>query len=968
MKKITNCIFLFLFVLIGMNFSLQAQIGNYTDDVYGLFANKDSRVVTTIKEVEGSDEVIVEAILVGWLHVGTFQITLKYDPTVVAPVRNDGTEITTPLIASGTGGLASELATFLWLNPALKNSINWWDVATGEVHPEPGAYWMHILLGGNEYQHTNDTLQTGKIRQIFRVNFKKLPGKSLSNTTFTYYEKLTFPPARNQFNRGSYLYMSEDLPDLINIYEDVEVFSRRIPSSVETDAPEIHGVNVILKGLADSRGLTKIPAKMDSPKSGGLDWDTITSTGFIYSKNNVALRIDEYSEQLWVGATPYPFPTAMEISSGTFTRGTYTFSISTTPNTNRDTYVNMTKTLNGLDRGDTYYAYAYMQYKFQTSNEYPAMGAQFQFIPGCSVPIVAATNDGDLCTGANVMLYVENTADYVNVTYKWYRGTTEVIGETNSYLITNMAGDYYVEAIMSSCTERSDAKTVTGTSGGFTYPQPVVAASNDGELCTGATMLLYLDNIAQLPGATYQWYFEGLPVTGETNSYLRVNTNGHYHIEVIIGSCSMVSATYTVSLSGNGFTYPLPIIAATNDGIVCTGANVMLYIVNVDDYEDIEDVSYQWYYQGIPMDEETNPYLLTVVAGFYHVEVIIGNCSAVTEDKRVTIGGTFGADQPEIAVTHDGVLCDTREVTLSVANADVYPTSATYQWHRNGALIPNADQEMYVTYDTGYYHVEVIIGSCSRLSEEFHVTYKPICGVIVAGTVFPFVNYPGDETFNNLFAITVSLKEIPDTPATFDLYDLITATPVYETTAVYYDGSFFVPNSPYNPGVLGRMDNYGSPIDFLGAIGVEQQPSPSAILEKNQAPVPANMTLGLYKFDEVEEGDYILEIKREGFVIRWAKIEVGEDTLYLEHREIIPGDINQDLNISNDDMSDLIFNINATYDDQNPAAYLNAVKYDLDADGQVINDDVNLLIIYMGFGFNHYIDTKTSLAEIGINY
>lgn len=963
MKKITNSILLFLFVLIGMNFSLQAQSRYYTDDVYGRFANSDSRVVTTIKEIEDSDELQIEAILVGWLHVGTFQVTLKYDNTVVVPINGPGGAVI------GAPQFMSEptIEPFVWFNPDLKNVDKWKEIATGEIHPEASEPWMHILVGGNEYLESSDTLQTGRIRQVFKAHFKKLPGKEITNTTFTYYEKLGFPPARNQFTRGSYLYMT-GVVDGINTYEDVDVFSLRIPSTVKTITPEIYGLDVVLNGIANSEGVPTIPSAHQV--SGGLDWDTITATGFIYSKNNVTLRIDDYSDFLWIGATKYDFPNATEIAAGTFTRGTYTFDITFTPNPSRDTQIEMTETLENLERGVSYYAYAYMIYKFQTSDEYPAIGERFEFIPGCSTPVISVTNDGEICAGANVMLYVENFDDYEDVTYQWYLGTTPT-GENYPYLITTTAGDYKVKATVgTTCVMESEIVTVTVSTDIFDLPRPVIAASNAGALCGDATVLLYVENVEAFDGVDYQWYFNGYPISGATNSYYVANTAGGYQVEVSAGDCSMTSITFTVTLIEDEFDNPLPEIAVTNNGVVCNTGNVMVHISNMEAFNDIIHLlTFQWYHQGIPMEGETYPFLVTNVAGFYHVEVIIGDCSAVTEDVEVTIGGgTFGDVQPIIAYTHNGVLCEDREVILSVENAEDY-TGATYQWYHNGAPVTGADQVSYDTYDTGYYHVEVTISGCALLSDEFYVSYKDKCSVPVSGTMFPFVKIQGYDVLGDLFTVTVSIKELPSTSTVFNPYELLHAEPLLSVEAQYYDGSFFVPNTPQYAGSLGVFNNYGVPIDFQSAIGFPHELSDSEILKEGEAPIiDENMTVGLYIFDEVPQGTYILEIKREGYMVRWAKITVGDDPLFVEHREIVPGDVNQDFSINIMDINELSINTNVIFNEADKESYKLLTKYDLDADGRIMIYDVNMMTIYLGFRYYHYKDTKEWLDELGIDY
>jgi hypothetical protein len=370
------------------------------------------------------------------------------------------------------------------------------------------------------------------------------------------------------------------------------------------------------------------------------------------------------------------------------------------------------------------------------------------------------------------------------------------------------------------------------------------------------------------------------------------------------------------------------------------------------------------------LEGETGSYLITQQPGLYHVEVIIEGCSMVSNEKEVVpTNDIFDYERPEIASTHNGVICDDKSVILSIDNLDQYD-NASYQWFFNGNLIGGATGVTYETTEPGDYHVEVIIEDCSMVSDVFTVIYKETCGVTLLGTVFPFVRYEDNIPFSELFTITASLKAIPENPEEFDPTELLAADPLYgPVDAIYYDGTTFVPNTPSIPGSLGLLNNYGVPIDFQRAIGYPHIiPAMEFLGDKEPAVILGNMTIGLYQIDEVEAGDYILELKRDGYVARWAKVTVDSDIQmnYLDHRELIPGDVNADLAVNNNDINAIVENFNAVY--FSPTQYRPMTRYDLDADGRVVNNDLNLLIIYAGFKYYHYLDTKEWLDELGIDY
>ena len=678
-------------------------------------------------------------------------------------------------------------------------------------------------------------------------------------------------------------------------------------------------------------------------------------------------------------------------------------------------------------------------------------------------PLVEVTNDGVICDGANVMLYVSNSEEFEGLSYQWYKDGVLQVGATHPYLVVSEPGIYHVEVIDGDCSSVSEGTEVEpGTGDPFDYPLPVIAATNDGELCEDANVMLYIANLDQYPaGVTYQWYKDGLPQPATNNSFYIVTDPGDYHVEVIIDGCSVVSedaytvtpntgetfdpvtpiievtnngdlcqgegatimlmitnlddyvglgfewyrdgiwldvqthyivatepGTYyveivgdecskvfeasTVSEGGNEFEAPQPIIAATNNATLCDEANVMLYITNVDDYTDFE-VTYQWYRNGEQVGENL-PYYVTDVDGYYYVEVIIGECSAASDAMNVvTTTSTFTPDQPIIAATNNGMLCEDKTVMLSIENITEFEDipGVQYQWYFEGYPISLANGTEYEATEPGVYHVEVIIDDCSMVSEEFNVGSKPTCGVILIGTVYPFVNHidPPDPVFDALFPIRASLKAMPNPDVEDLIIELLTVDPIYPPVfAELYDGLTHVPNTPDYPGTLGWFNNYGYPIDFTDIGALHEPTLKDGFVEEGFAPQTINdMTIGLYQFFDILPGEYLLELYREGYMVRWAKITVTDEPVqYIEHRELIPGDVVavagdlfSDQQIDAQDGNKLRTLFDSVYGE---SEYFDP-QYDSNASGDVNANDYNLIRKYYGFYFFHYEDTREWLKE-----
>jgi hypothetical protein len=517
MKKLTVSNILFTIFLISLNINISAQQIIYMDDYYGQYATSDSRVVTTITEFENSDEVHIEALLIGALNIGVFQINLHYDPTVVVPTMGPGGEEITEKL-NGTG---NALGDYIWFNPELPNVANWRSSATGQVNPHVSAPWTYIMAGGNEMFGTNMMLEEGNILPVFKIFFKKLPGKILSNDTFSYYEKLITPQVRNFFMCGlGYVYMSGDVNN-VNTFLDTDVFSRRIPSSVTTGNANVKSTHVTLKGIANSEGLPKIPAVPNV--SSGLDWDTIVTTGFIYTKSDINITIDEYSNKIKMNDVEYDFPQ----TDGSFILGTDTLFMVLKPNTNRDSRIEMSHLLTDLEPNEQYYTFAFMKYKFQTSNEYPVVGERTGFettLPEINFDINATT------VTCNNEPFV-NVAYNINVEeaqYKLLFGSEGMAaGFVNVTEYTDLPDLHINIALPQDLQAGTYAATVYISYGNWeenydivimVNSLPEVTAVSEAEIVLSENEELYL--FVEATNTTeYQWYFEDNIINGANESY-----------------------------------------------------------------------------------------------------------------------------------------------------------------------------------------------------------------------------------------------------------------------------------------------------------------------------------------------------------------------------------------------------------------------------------------------------------------
>ena len=224
----------------------------------------------------------------------------------------------------------------------------------------------------------------------------------------------------------------------------------------------------------------------------------------------------------------------------------------------------------------------------------------------------------------------------------------------------------------------------------------------------------------------------------------------------------------------------------------------------------------------------------------------------------------------------------------------------------------------------------------------------------VLGTLFPFAHY-GESAIDALFNTTAELYAVPETGVNDPLEEIRCSTPLYKTTVVHYDGRIFVPGTPKNPGFSGSINNPGYPVDW-SIIGLKRGSPDSTPIRPDEVP---NRPVGVYCFQGVNSGDYVLVLSRPGYIPRFIKIAVpSEGKLLIEHREIIGGDVNDDRKIDDTDVSEIAKRAGYDFFNRNYDA-----KYDTNGNGEIEAADISLVKFLQGFHIEGYTDTKEWLDE-----
>jgi hypothetical protein len=245
-------------------------------------------------------------------------------------------------------------------------------------------------------------------------------------------------------------------------------------------------------------------------------------------------------------------------------------------------------------------------------------------------------------------------------------------------------------------------------------------------------------------------------------------------------------------------------------------------------------------------------------------------------------------------------------------------------------------------------------GNCE--SEHAIVTISNNC-YSPYGTIFPFV-HTNDDEYNNLFVTTAKLFNPPPSGTVDKVNYLRKQIPVQTVHVTYYDcenGDYII-GAPLNPGFMGATNNPGLPIQWsLYNISVTGTTDTQTITTATDCPTSH---IGKYNFENIPAGDYILEISRPGFLIRYGEVEVGGIANdYLGHREILGGDVNGDGIVNAKDLSAIRPKMGAY------GSALYNLLYDFDGNKVINSADINIIRLIYETPINIYEDTHIWLSH-----
>jgi gliding motility-associated-like protein len=231
------------------------------------------------------------------------------------------------------------------------------------------------------------------------------------------------------------------------------------------------------------------------------------------------------------------------------------------------------------------------------------------------------------CSGGSYLLTIDNPGtgsndsplQYPSLTFNWYKETsptTSVFVASGNSLSVNQPGTYFVETNYGSCTSNSYSNRVT-VGEASSQVTSSISSSLGNPYCAseGPTTLSALNGVA------YQWYKDGVEISGATNQMYTTNEPGTYLVTVNLGDCQ---TNASIDLVNSGFASEIDV----------TGTNVLedgeILVATVT--TDAVNPEFEWYLNNtlIP-NANSNSYGATELGNYKVVINQTSGCIASNE-------------------------------------------------------------------------------------------------------------------------------------------------------------------------------------------------------------------------------------------------------------------------------------------------------------------------------------------------
>lgn len=331
-----------------------------------------------------------------------------------------------------------------------------------------------------------------------------------------------------------------------------------------------------------------------------------------------------------------------------------------------------------------------------------------------TAPVISQS--GTYCNSASTVT-LSSTYSGPQYQYQWYRNGAAIAGATGATLNTNQEGTYYVIVTNAGCPITSNTWTIQAATGTITFGNPATDVILPGEQKV-------LTTTTSLNQPTYQWFRNNILIAGATTANYTATQDGIYKvIATEAGNGCNITAEASITL-----VYPTNFVLTINveagyQNCVSNATSLVINSFVAQTPQGNINVSpnntayiYQWMLNTTAVsgaNATTHAVSSSAQNGAYSLTVTLPNYGMVTSNN---VSVALAISTPSI--TAQGSLCNGNSVTLSSSETN---NLYTYNWYKNGVLIPNSNVSSYAATEIGNYYLVISNGSCSSTSNTINL-------------------------------------------------------------------------------------------------------------------------------------------------------------------------------------------------------------------------------------------------------
>lgn len=471
--------------------------------------------------------------------------------------------------------------------------------------------------------------------------------------------------------------------------------------------------------------------------------------------NTLAQYVSPYSAQLpfqYAGfpaqSPPANYPNGIKVdpvSGDVFFRPVGTFRANLPIEVNKWRYVNGSYKLAGMVRTNIEInsrvcansvpeikAYGYNYEKLQIGSE-----PNFKVVPGREMCIVISAKDGPLpedTTYLSIQNYDTLGQNSVVITQYYIPALRSILGPKYDSLKfcwtppvntpLNKSYSFLVSALDKSCPLAARAYTLFKYETGHAQ----IKCNKIPVSCPGDSVKLYTDS---LPGLSYQWLRNNIPVLGANKSYLHTMDSGRF----------VVLTTLSGQATDTSYEFFVSKFPAAKAGIYPQGQQ---YLCAGDTFYMIAPMgagyTFQWLRNNLPIPGADKNTYNTHLGGTYKVIYYNGYGCFDTSTSLTVIKDSMAA----VKLSYSGIqsLCAGESKWLK----GIADTGIAKYWYKDQLMLNTNNQDSILVSQTGnYWYKAVNPHGCIRYSDTLNLTVnpKPVFGNILApaGNIYPDTIY-----------------------------------------------------------------------------------------------------------------------------------------------------------------------------------------------------------------------------------